>query len=86
MTCCGMQFWQATLVTELVVCTIVLTMVVVTCWAEFPVWESEFETTLLYVVTLPPRAVSVTVDKPYDPWVLVTLIMFWLGLIVTVVV
>ena len=53
--------------TELVVCTMVLTIDVVTCVVDVPDWVSEFETTLLYVVTLPPRAVRVTVDKPYDP-------------------
>ena len=46
-TCCGIQFWQATLVTELVVCVIVFTIVVVACVVDVPDCVSEFDTTLL---------------------------------------
>ena len=42
-----MQFWQATLVTELVVWVMVFTIVVVACVVDVPVWVNEFETTLL---------------------------------------
>jgi len=63
-TCCGIQFWHATLVTELVVCVIVFTIVVAACVVDVPVWVNEFDTTLVYVVVPPPRAVNVTVDNP----------------------
>jgi hypothetical protein len=42
-----MQFWQATLVTELVVCVMVFTIVVVACVVDVPDCDNEFETTLL---------------------------------------
>ena len=59
-----MQFWQATFVTELVVCVILLIIVVVVSIVVGPACANEFERTLMYVVVVPSWAVNVTVDKP----------------------